>query len=71
MKKFVNEELKKWEKENNIVAYKWSYSDIRGKDGKVLSTTSKREFGITEKKQLIEIPDFKAKEEKEEKPKKK
>ena len=38
-------DVKKWEKENNIVAYKWDYSGVKGK----------RTHGIAENGKLVKL----------------
>jgi len=56
MKKEVPEFLTKWEKENKIISYHWteqSATDI--KTGKKTVISTKREYGVNERQQLIKL----------------
>jgi hypothetical protein len=57
MKKEVPEFLTKWEKEHNIVSYHWTEQSVTDiKTGKKTVISTKREYGVNNRQQLINLP---------------
>lgn len=57
MKKEVPDFLSKWEKENKIVSYHWTEQSVTDiKTGKKTVVSTKREYGVNERQQLIKLP---------------